>query len=196
MATPNITLTATLLDYSGNIIGSTAAPAWLRIALCNFGPTLPVVPGTGNITKVTSWFVDVPFTGAQVTVALWANDQITPSGTYYAISVLDTQKNVLETGVYQFTGGVQTIDLSNAPQIVPGEPVGLLQLAVKPCTGTVPGTVYTAPGTIVALLYNGVILYSNLSAPTLSFTLTGSTVATLNFTTEMGDLIYALCLVS
>ena len=194
MSTPNITLTATLYDYSGNKIGSTDQPAWLRIGLCGFGNWLPTIPGTGNITKITSWFVDIPFAGAQISVKLWGNDQITPANTYYAISVLDTQKNVLQTGLYQFTG-TQTIDLSNAPQINPSQPVGLTRLQYLPCTGAVPGTSYTAPGTIVALFYNGVSLPVNQSAPVLSYTVAGGNVATLNFTTQTGDLIYALCIV-
>ena len=69
-ATPNITLTATLLDYSGNTIGTSAQPAWLRIALCGFGGVLPAIAGTGNITKISSWFVDIPFTGTALSVTL------------------------------------------------------------------------------------------------------------------------------
>jgi hypothetical protein len=192
-ATPNITLTATLLDYSGNTIGTSAQPAWLRIALCGFGGVLPAIAGVGNITKISSWFVDIPFTGTAVSVKLWGNDQISPSGTYYAISVLDTQKNVVQCGVFVFTG-TTTIDLSNAAQVVPGVPVGLPTLSVQPCTGAVPGTAYTAPGTVVGVFYNGILLQPGQSLPTLSYTVSGGTTINLNFATETGDLIYALCI--
>jgi hypothetical protein len=198
--TPQITLTATLLDYSGNALGSATQPAWLRIALCNFGPTLPCIPGTGNIGKVSSWFQDIPFTGTQITVKLWGNDVITPGGgntppqTYYAISILDAQRNVVQTGLYQFVGTL-TIDLSSAPQILPGVPIGLPYLSVQPCSGAVPGTSYTAPGWVLMVLYNGVPLLPGLSLPTLSYTLSGAyRVITLNFTTEVDDTIYALCI--
>jgi hypothetical protein len=194
MATPQITLTATLVDYSGAALGSATQPAWVRIALCNYGPTLPCIPGTANIGKVSSWFVDVPYPGAQITVKLWGNDQITPAGTYYQISVLDTNRNVVQSGIYQFTG-MATIDLSSAPQITPPQPAGLAQLVFQACTGAVPGTNYTAPGQIVAVAYNGVLLEPGLSAPELSYTVTGSTIA-LNFSTQAGDRIYALCIVS
>jgi hypothetical protein len=121
--TPQITLTATLLDYSGAQIGTAAQPAYLRIALCGFGQTLPRVANTGMIAKIASWPVDLAYTGAQLTVALWGNDVIVPSGTYYAIAVLDASKNVLQSGIYQFNG-TQTIDLSNAVQLVqPSPPV-------------------------------------------------------------------------
>lgn len=135
MATPQITLTATLLDYSGNQLGTVTNPAYLRIALCAFGPTLPCVPGTGNIGKVSSWPGDIPYTGTQLTVLLWGNDVITPGPdqTYYAIAVIDSQGNVVQTGCYQFDGA-QTIDLSEAPQLYPSPtpPPGLIAVVTNP----------------------------------------------------------------
>lgn len=194
-ATPNITLTATLLDFSGATIGSATQPAWLRIALCGYGATLPSVAGTGNLARVSSWFQDIQFTGTQVTVKLWGNDQITPSGTFYMISVLDTQKNVVQSGLYEFTG-TQTVDLSNAPQIVSPAGYDPATLRFAACSGAVPGTVYVAPGQLVVLFYNGVALIPGLSLPTLSYTLGSDGVtSTLNFTTQTGDKIYALYLV-
>ena len=115
--TPQITLTANLLDYSGNQIGSASAPAWLRIALCGFGQTLPCIPGTGMMAQIASWPKDIPYTGSQITVMLFGNDVILPSGqTYYSISVLDSNRNVIQSGIYQFSG-TATIDLSTATQL-------------------------------------------------------------------------------
>jgi hypothetical protein len=182
-ATPNITLTATLLDYSGNTIGTSAQPAWLRIALCGFGGVLPAIAGTGNITKITSWFVDIPFTGTALSVKLWGNDQISPSGTYYAISLLDTQKNVLQTGIYQFTG-TQTIDLSNAPQIVQPPVPQIFNLVTLATAGSVPGSVFTVPtpiwgNTLQAVFYKGVF-YPRVKGATTNWALIGQTL-TMNF---------------
>src|SRR5208337_890227 len=115
--TPQITLTATLLDYSGAPIGSALLPAYVRIALCGFGQTLPCISGTGMVGKIASWPTDIPYVGAAISVPLWGNDVITPIGTYYSIAVLDANKNVIQSGIYQFTG-THTIDLSNAVQIV------------------------------------------------------------------------------
>ena len=115
--TPQITLTATLLDFSGNEIGSATYPAYLRIKLCGYGQTVPCVPGVGMIGKVASDPVNVAYEGAQISVILWGNDVISPNGTYYEIAVLDTLGNVVQSGIYQFSG-TETIDLSNAGQIV------------------------------------------------------------------------------
>ena len=181
--TPNITLTATLLDYSGNTIGTSTQPAWLRIALCGFGGVLPAIAGTGNITKISSWFVDIPFTGTALSVNLWGNDQISPSGTYYTISVLDTQKNVLQTGIYQLYG-TQTIDLSMAAQIAQPPVPQIFNLVLLATIGTVPGTVFTVPtpirgNSLLGVFYKG-IFYPQVKGTTTNWTLSGQTL-TMNF---------------
>lgn len=179
--TPQITLTATLQDVSGTAAGSTASPAVLRIALCGFGLTLPCIVGTSNLARVGP--EDFYDTGSGLSVTLWGNDVINPLGTYYAITILDGDGNILQCGSYQFTG-TQDIDLSSAPQIVPSNS---LELAL--CSGAVPGTVYTAPGIVVGALYNGVFL-----RPGTDYTLSGNGKRiNLTFTTETGDTISALC---
>ena len=192
-ATPNITLTATLLDYSGNTIGTSAQPAWLRIALCGFGGVLPAIAGTGNITKISSWFVDIPFTGTALSVKLWGNDQISPSGTYYAISVLDTQKNVLQTGIYEFFG-TQTIDLSNAAQIAQSPVAQIFNLVTLPVAGTVPGSVFTVPtpiwgNNLLAVFYKGVF-YPSVKGSTTNWTLDGQTLTMSFVCTEVPFAFY------
>lgn len=178
--TPQITLTATLDDITGQPAGSTANPARLRIVLCGFGLTLPQIVGTATLARIV---YDERSTGGQISAALWGNDVITPAGTYYAITVFDGDNNVVQCGAYRFTG-TTTVDLSSAPQITPTN-----SLALSPCSGAVPGTVYTAPGQIILLLYNGIP-----QRPGVDYTLgAGGNVANLTFTTQAGDSISALC---
>lgn len=256
--TPQITLTATLQDVSGNAAGTTASPAVLRIALCGFGLTLPCIVGTSNIAQPGP--EDFYDTGSGISIKLWGNDVINPLGTYYAITLLDGDGNILQTGTYQFTG-TQTIDLSSAPQIVPsnslvygpctqattgfaisrtffapgvavgvtyngvlqrpgidytlsgggkqinltfdtfsGDNVGALctvviasslapgasMLQYAPCSGTIPGSIYIAPGQVVGVAYNGIL------QSTEYYSLSGNTI-TLDFATQTGDTVYALC---
>lgn len=194
-ATPNITLTATLDDLTGAAAGSIANPAKLRITLCGFGPVLPLITGTAMIAKAGPFAVYS--TGAIISTLLWGNDQITPDGTYYTIEVLDGQDNVVQIGAYLLTGPPATIDLSNLIQIVPpyGFPIG--DLAYLPCSGAVPGTVYVAPGPVIAVAYNGMLMPINQTLPPyLSYTLASDQVTiTLNFTTEPLDRVDAFCLV-
>ena len=73
--TPQITLTATLEDITGVAAGTTANPAKLQIVLCNYGLTLPQIPGTSTIAKKT---ITEYSTGGEISVALWGNDVLTP----------------------------------------------------------------------------------------------------------------------
>ena len=114
-AAPTFTLTATLEDITGQPAGSTANPAKLQIMLCNFGLYLPAVPGNNNQTKI---FIEILSTGAQISVPLWGNDDISPTGTYYAITVIDGLGRVVQSGAYLITGS-GTHDLSTLTQLIP-----------------------------------------------------------------------------
>lgn len=116
MATPNITLTVTLEDFTGVDVANGA----LVIRLCGFGQTLPRITGTAMLAKISEEFRLA--TGTTTGISLYGNDQITPLDidgsplTYYSITVMDDRKNVVQSGIYQFTG-TETIDLSDAPQL-------------------------------------------------------------------------------
>jgi hypothetical protein len=116
--TPLISLTINLLDLQGDQIGSVANPAFVEIALANFGPTLPRISGTGNLAKVGPFSQRIPYEGAPLAVELWGNDVITPAGTYYVISLFDDDLNLLQTGAYVFNGTISA-DLSTLPQAFP-----------------------------------------------------------------------------
>jgi hypothetical protein len=196
--TPQITLTATLEDITGVAAGTTANPAKLQIVLCNYGLTLPQIPGTSTIAKKTT---TVYSTGGQISVALWGNDVLTPvNNTYYAITVFDGEGNVVQSGNYQFTG-TQTIDLSNAPQLNPvplppvlppaPTPIPVLDIQYRPCVPVAPqaaGTVYTAPGTVISVFYNG-----GAQRPGIDWNRVTANQFTLEFATYDTDTVYALC---
>lgn len=188
-ATPHITLTATLDDLTGAAAGSTANPAKLRIALCGFGPVLPLIAGAAILAKTGPFAVYS--TGGPISVPLWANDQITPNTTFYSIEVLDGEDNVVQCGMYKFTGS-GTIDLSNAIQLVPPYGFTLGALAVAATSAIVPGTIFQSPGLVVGVYYNGI-----LQRPGIDYTMSGAgTIINLAFTIEPGDNIYALCVQS
>ena len=158
-ATPQITLTYTLLDMSGAELGSASNPAYLRIGLCGYGSVLPCVPGTCMIGKVATWPGDIPYLGAPGTVKLWGNDVISPAGTFYFIAVLDPNHNVIQSGIYTFSG-TQNVDLSNLQPILP-QPSLLMTEYVVVMTGpglsvTLPST--PSPGTLVQLWRSGIKL--------------------------------------
>jgi hypothetical protein len=185
-----ITLTANL----ETIIGGAESAGWLRITLCGFGPVLPSVPGTCMLADAGVPQLVGPQVGSTpISVQLYGNDVITPSSTFYEVAVLDANQNVVQCGNYKFTGS-GTYDLSNAVQLV--QPLGFQPggLQYSACTGAVPGTVYTASGPVIAVSYNGIFMRANQASPALSYTVSGETI-TLNFSTQAGDRIDAICIV-
>jgi hypothetical protein len=195
MATPEITLTVTLQDLTGTDVSNSS----LSITLAGYGQALPKIIGTAMIAKTGP--MRFKFAGGETipNIKLWGNDQISPSGTYYAIEVIDDKHNVVQSGVYIFEGGVQSIDLSNAtPVTLQPEPPPFALLFGEQPAGAFPGTVYTlsflplvtiAP---VQLFYNG-----NLLLPGVHYNIVGKTI-TLTFETNgpidetPGDNLYAL----
>jgi hypothetical protein len=164
--TPQITLTITLDDYSGAAIGSASSPAFVRVALCNYGQILPCIIGTAMIGKVSSWPADIPYTGSQITLKLWGNDVISPVGTYYTISILDANKNVLQTGAYVFTGTVSA-DLSTLSPTFPSYmPSVMGSLVTVPFSASVQFNCTLVDGPITFdLTLSGNVTSSTLLAP-------------------------------
>jgi len=189
--TPQITLTATLQDQSGQPLPK----AQLIITLCGYGPKLPCIIGTSMLAQVGP--VEYTLLDGTADIPLWGNDVITPAGTFYSIQLVDNKKNVVQAGIYQFTGS-GTIDLSNAPQILPG-PGGGITPPLQYLTSTLwqvgigQGTnVYTLPRSVynnqlLGLYYNG-----TLQIPGLHYTLTNRTITLTNWSTQAGDNLFAL----
>lgn len=184
----------TLQASLDTIIGGALTGGFLRITLCGFGPVIPfVTPAPGPMLADAGIPQLVgPQTSGPLSVNLYCNNVISPNTTFYEIAVLDQNQNVIQCGNYQFNVAGVTVDLSSAVQIVApyGFPIGGLRY--MPCTGTTPGTVYTAPGIPIAVSYNGIFMPYGRSAPTFSYTAVGNTI-TLNFSTQAGDRIDALC---
>jgi hypothetical protein len=207
-ATPQITLTATLQDICGNHAGTTASPAVLRIALAGFGLTLPCIPGTSNVAQ--SGPEDFYDSGSGISVRLWGNDVLNPAGTYYAITVLDGDGNIVQTGAYAFTG-TQTTDLSEAQQIypVPPSPPGLIPVYTNPpgaATQTIDGSIVidgnlvvtgsiNFAASIIDVVPSGGAATFDLSAGTVFRIVLDQNVTTVNFNLPTPGATYTFIIV-
>lgn len=185
--TPAITLNANLDSILGGNEGG-----YLRITLCGYGAQLPAVPGVGMIADAgIPQYIGPQVGSTALSTPLWGNDVIAPGNTFYEIAVLDANRDVIQTGIYQL-GGSGPIDLTLADQILAPYGFALGSLAYQSCVSVTANT-FTAPGPVVAVSYNGILLAYN--DPTrLSYTVSGRTIM-LNFSTETGDRIDAFCLV-
>lgn len=145
--TPQINFTITLEDLTGAAIGAVGNPALVEIALANFGPNLPRVPGTTIIGRVGPWSQKFLYTGNPITVTLWGNDVIEPVGTYYVITIYDDKNNILQSGAYVFTGTISGVDFSSFTPIFPSASSSVMGAEVA-----VP---FSASPTFNAALVNG-----------------------------------------
>ena len=187
--TPQITLTATLSDFTNTAAGSTASPAKLRIALCGSSLGLPEVPNTCTLTQIVKDFFAT--SGTPLSINLFGNDVITPAGTYYTITVLDGQDNVVQCGRYQFTGNSVTVDLSNA---TPMPAAGAIRLTGAVPNGLFPGSAYTLPTLAVGGFVSAVVFYNGgmqIANEDGNYLVNGRGLA-LFFPTQAGDALYAL----
>lgn len=108
-----ITLTAQLDQITGN----SDVLAALRITLVNYGTWIPRISGTSMIAKA-QYVQKQTDPSNPVSITLWGNDVITPSGTFYCIEVIDSRNVVVQAGNYLLTGG-GTQDLSNLTPLTP-----------------------------------------------------------------------------
>ena len=188
--TPQITLTASFTDLTGTALGSSTAPCRMRIDLCGYGQTVPVVAGTSVLAQTE---MEITSTNGSFSFKLWGNDVITPANTFYQITVMDAQARVIQSGIYQFTG-TSTIDLSSAEQITNPSfspplttEVGFEYLATSAVSSfTLPST--PAPNTKVKIWWQGLFQGYNGGR---NFTVSGSTV-NLNFSLAGGDYVDVL----
>lgn len=147
----NITLTANLKS----ILGAASLNGYLEITLCGFGIIPPRVPAD-SVMLGDSSIPQVNGPASTFSVKLYGNDQITPSGTFYSIAVLDQNKNVIQAGIYQLTG-TNTFDLSQLNPIVPASAIGAgISVAIFQASPTLQG----ATGTV-----NGINTLFTFSAP-------------------------------
>lgn len=149
-ASPQITVTGTLLDLFGSLVNDGV----LVIQLCGYG-AVPRVSGTALVARTAPLEVDCPL--GVFSFQLWGNDVITPAGTFYTIAVKDDNGNIVQMNAYQFTGA-GTFDLSTlAPYDPPSPSIANLNPVLLNPTGlqTIAGSITIQGNLTVTGLING-----------------------------------------
>ena len=104
MAKQQVTLSAKLQSASG----PTVTGCKLRVTLVNYGSMSPVVLGTCILNPLS---LTTPFVNGALSVSLYGNDAIFPSGTRYLVETIDSKHNVTSADEYELFG-TSTLDLS------------------------------------------------------------------------------------
>lgn len=151
-----------MLNVAGtvkDILGVAYAGAQLRIQLMNFGNYVPRVSGVGIVGGTAPLEIETDGAGA-FNFNLYGNDEISPGGTYYAFTFLDSRHNVIQLNAYQFLNGVNVADLST-------------KAPYDPTTPTLP-PLPTVSGNYVTLAYASPLAIDGSLGDVYELTLTGN----------------------
>lgn len=142
----------------------------IDIQLCGYGSQVPRVNGESLVGRLTS---SMPTDSTGVfQFDCFGNDQISPVGTYYTITVRNENGDIAQVNAYRFLGG-NTYDLTLIDPYDPNQPPPPLpplitnQLLIVPWSNPInfPGDVYTA---------FKVILAGDITSSTISDTVQGN----------------------
>jgi hypothetical protein len=159
MAT-NITLDINL----ESILAGSSLQGFVDIVLCNYGTIPPTVAGVAMLADGGIPQMQGP--AASFSLALYGNDQITPPGTFYAITVYDANQQPVQTANYVLTGSgtLQLCSLTPISLPVPNSPSNYI--AVNPAAGAI---------TINVAGYSGPVVIDLTLTANVSLTLSGFT---------------------
>lgn len=112
-----ITLTGTLQT----ITGGATTQGYVAVMLCGFGGQVPTIPGSAVLAEISPAPVAANANGA-VSLTLYGNDKIAPAGTYYTLTVMDSNEDIVQVNAYQIVGSDRSLDISS---LLPFDPTGL-----------------------------------------------------------------------
>jgi hypothetical protein len=135
---------ATINGKLDTIVGSNESEQGsITIALCNYGSQVPRVPDQNIVmlARVTAQEIEADDLGV-VAAEVFGNDEIEPAGTYYTITVKDSNGDIVQVNAYVFLDG-QEYDLGTTPPFDPTQTPGPLPpliisqlLLIQPFTPT------------------------------------------------------------
>jgi hypothetical protein len=142
----------------------------VEIALCNYGSQIPKVGGEAVFARVTVGNIVVQPTTGLFNAWLYSNGKIDPAGTYYTVTIKDSNGDVVQVEAYFFEPGEW--DLSNMQPFDPGQPppplppliIPQLLIVSSSATPNFPGDQYTTWRTILI----------GPTSPTISATVPGN----------------------
>lgn len=140
----------------------------VEIALCGWGGRVPRDNGVALCGRPTSNSIPVQSNGT-FTATVAGNDQISPAGTYYTVTVKNSNGDVVQVNAYQFNGS-GTYDLNLTDPYDPNQPppplppliTNLLEIIGATGNMVFDGTIYTAfkttlPGDVTAPVFQNMM---------------------------------------
>lgn len=118
-------LTGKLVNINGD---NTAEEGSIVVSLCGYGSQVPIIAGSAIIGRLTTIEIDADANG-EVEAELWGNNLISPAGTYYTVTVKDSNGDIMQVNAYVLTEG-QNYDLGSMVPFDPNQPPPQLPPAI------------------------------------------------------------------
>ncbi len=119
-------------------------------ALCGYGSQIPRIPGQALVARLTD---PIPVTTSNGTFAVWLynNELIAPSGTYYTLTLKNSNGDIAQINAYRFTApgnfeidGLIPYDPNQPPPALPPLITNLLLVVLYTPNPDFPGDTYTS----------------------------------------------------
>ena len=122
------------------------------VQLCGYGSQVPCFVGTALVARITCAGVPVEDDGS-FTFGVPGNDEIAPAGTYYTVTIRDSNGDIAQVNAYQFLSDPDSYDLNTIKPFDPSQALPpmlpplirdlLLEVPYDP-DAVFPGNEYTA----------------------------------------------------
>ena len=83
----------------------------VTVMLCGYGSRVPRVNGVALVARIEDKTIQVAADGT-FTFTCFFNDQVSPAGTYYAVTVKDENGDIAQVNAYRFTSDTSNYDLN------------------------------------------------------------------------------------
>ena len=133
------------------ILDAEAEPGVVEVQLCGYGSQVPRYNGQSLIARLTADEIEIEADGT-FTFTVPGNDQISPDGTYYAVTIMNANHDIAQVNAYRFLADGTSYDLNLLEPYDPNQPPPPLPplitnlLLVVPWSAEMdfPGDIYTS----------------------------------------------------
>jgi hypothetical protein len=133
------------------ILNAEAEPGVVEVQLCGYGSQVPRYNGQSLIARLTADEIEIEADGT-FTFTVPGNDQISPDGTYYAVTIMNSNRDIAQVNAYRFLADGTSYDLNLLEPYDPNQqppplpPLITNLLLVVPWSADMdfPGDVYTS----------------------------------------------------
>ncbi len=145
---------ATVNGKLENVISGEIEAGSVEVALCGYGSYLPRGGDGALYARPTSLPQQIPVAAdGTFSFTVFGNDQIEPAGTYYTITIKDSNGDIVQCAAYLFLGGsnydldtTDPFDPTQPPPPLPPRVINQLLIVPPSATPDFPGDQYTAWG--------------------------------------------------